>query len=203
MMSRATFAAAWDYVTRGFSVIPFCKDRKAPALEAGEIHTYRKAPASVPRLRQWFVEQGYNVGVITGARWGLLVMDVDGKEGLRSLRGRANPPTPRVITRRGYHSWLRYTGPPLKTSIKALPGVDLLADGHQVLAPPSVHPDGAVYAWQDQLSLADVDLAPAPAWVLELLEPLATRQPAPDIPCYPSLIYPRLFRPLPPAPRRT
>jgi hypothetical protein len=136
------FAAAVDYAVRGFSVIPFDRGNKAPALAAGEIHIYRERPAPAPLLRQWFVEQGYNVGVITGARWHLLVLDVDGQEGRHSLRGRENPPTPRVITRHGYHCWYRYDGPPVGTRIKALPGVDLLADGHQVLAPPSLHLDG-------------------------------------------------------------
>jgi hypothetical protein len=173
MMSSATFAAARDYVARGFSVIPFCKDHKVPALEAGEIHSYQKAPASVPRLRQWFIVEGHNIGIVTGSRWHLLVLDVDGKQGLRSIRGRESPPTPRVRTHRGFHAWYYYDGPPRATRLQALPGVDILVEAWQVLAPPSTHPDGGVYAWQEQLSLADVALAPVPAWILDLLHTTA------------------------------
>jgi putative DNA primase/helicase len=162
-MVNATLAAALDYAGHGFSVIPFQRVRKAPALRRGEIARYRAQAAPVRRLRRWFAGDRHNVGLVTGARWRLLVLDVDGEEGLRSMRGLPNPPTPRVLTRRGYHAWFRYDGPPRATRIKALPGLDILVDNWQVLAPPSVHPNGTAYAWQEMLTLTDLSLALTPA----------------------------------------
>jgi hypothetical protein len=141
---NATLAAALDYAAHGFSVIPFQRARKVPALRGGEISRFRAQAAPVRLLRRWFAGDRHNVGLITGSRWRLLVLDVDGEEGLRSVRGLPNPPTPRVRTHRGYQAWFRHDGPPVPTRLKALPGVDLLAEAWQVLAPPSRHPAGSV-----------------------------------------------------------
>jgi Bifunctional DNA primase/polymerase, N-terminal len=124
------------------------------------------------------------LGIITGSRWRLLVLDVDGKQGRRSIHGRESPPTPCVRTHRGFHAWYYYAGPPRATRLQALPGVDILVDGWQIVAPPSMHPNGTAYAWQEPLSLADVALAPAPAWILDLLRPPPTDAPtaAPAVP---------------------
>jgi Bifunctional DNA primase/polymerase, N-terminal len=169
-MTSAALAAAMDYIARGYSVIPFYKGGKVPALAPGEIQTYRARAAHMRRVRQWFSDDGYNVGVITGYNWHLLVLDVDGDEGTQSMRGIPNPPTPRVLTPRGYHAWFHYDGPPTRTRIKALPGIGILADNWQVLAPPSVHPNGTAYGWQEMLSLSEMPLAPVPSWLLDLLQ---------------------------------
>jgi hypothetical protein len=176
-MVNATLAAALEYAAHGFSVIPFQRARKAPALRGGEIHRFRAQAAPVRRLRRWFAGDRHNVGLLTGSPWRLLVLDVDGEVGLRSVRGLPNPPTPRVLTRRGYHAWFRYDGPPRATRIKALPGIDILVDNWQVLAPPSVHPNGTAYAWQDMLTLTDLLLAPTPAWILDLVQTSAAAAP--------------------------
>jgi hypothetical protein len=130
---------------------------------------FRAQAAPIRLLHRWFAGDWHNVGLITGSRWRLLVLDVDGEEGLRSVPGLPNQPTPRVRTHLGYQAWFRHDGPPVPTRLKALPGVDLLADGWQVLAPPSRHPAGSVYAFADGLAFPDLDLAGVPAWVLELL----------------------------------
>jgi hypothetical protein len=61
-MTSAALAAAMDYIGRGYSVIPFCKERKAPALAQGEIQTYRARAAHERRIRQWFVGDNLNIG---------------------------------------------------------------------------------------------------------------------------------------------
>ena len=68
----------------------------------------------------------------------------------------------------------------LPTRTKALPGVDLLCEKWQILAPPSLHPQGSVYHWHDLLTLSDTELAAPPAWVLELLRTPSPSQPLPS-----------------------
>jgi hypothetical protein len=161
----------------GMSVIPFHRNKK-PALRKGEIRPYRKCAATVAQLKDWFADGCYNVGIITGAVSQRIVVDIDPRHsGDQSIKGLPMPPTPNVLTHDGYHAHFRHDGG-LKTKIGALPGVDLLCESWQVMIPPSLHPSGTTYAWHDMLGLTDVDFAPPPAWVLDLLRAPTTSQTA-------------------------
>lgn len=100
------------------------------------------------------------------------IVDVDGDDGRQSVKGLAMPPTPMVESGNGYHAYF-VTDQPIATSLAArrdlMPGVDILALNHQVMAPPSQHPNGHRYHFHELLSLADLDLAPLPHWVRDLV----------------------------------
>lgn len=89
---------------------------------------------------------GANLSVLTGwqptARWSLAVVDGDSEAALEWMRT-SLPPTPlRVRTRRGEHWYYRCTGPVRPRNFRhAVPPLDMevLGDGRQVVAPPSVH----------------------------------------------------------------
>jgi hypothetical protein len=161
----------------GLSVIPFHRNKK-PALRKGEIQAFRQRAATVAQLKSWFTDDDrYNVGIITGAVSQRIVIDVDPRNGGdQSTKGLPMPPTPNVITGDGHHVHFRHEGG-LKTRKGALPGVDLLCESSQVMIPPSLHPSGTRYAWHDLLRVIEVDFAPPPAWVLDLL-----RTPEPTTP---------------------
>ncbi len=60
----------------------------------------------------------------------------------------------------GVHLLYRHPGEPIKSRAHSLgPGLDVKADGGQIVAPPSLHPSGRRYAW-----LGDVWQAPLPLW---------------------------------------
>jgi hypothetical protein len=167
-MRETMLPAAMKARAMGMSVIPFDRTKK-PALRRGEIRQYRQRAATVPQLKAWFADDRYNVGVITGAASKILVIDVDPRNGGdQSIKGLPMPPSPNVITGDGHHVVLRHDGG-LPTKIGALPGVDLLCESWQVMIPPSLHPNGRRYAWHDLLRPTDVDFAPPPAWVIDLL----------------------------------
>jgi hypothetical protein len=142
---------ALRYRAHAFSPIPFLNGRKKPALKKGVIARYRKTPASSAQLREWFEQTDHQVGFITGAYPYPLVLDIDGDEGRQSIKGLSMPPTPMVETSDGFHAYFR-TKTPIQTRIKALPGVDILGLNWQVLAPPSLHPNGHRYHFHDLLS---------------------------------------------------
>ena len=128
---------------------------------------------TVDELRRHFDERpDANVGIRTGDR--LAVLDIDpravGDENLAELEDTYGglPKTPTVHTGGGgQHYYLRAPAGALASRTIA-PGVELKADGRQVVAPPSVHPDGRLYAWDPRRPYEPGAIAPAPRWVLEL-----------------------------------
>lgn len=117
-----------------------------------------------------------NIGVPTGPASGWLVVDLDGAEGLaawaalEALHGQA--PTLTSITGRGRH--LVYAWPPgcefANSAGRLGPHVDTRGIGGYIVAPPSSHPTGATYRW-DQTG-GNAPQTPPP-WLLEALEPPA------------------------------
>jgi hypothetical protein len=51
-----------------------------------------------------------------------------------------------------------------------VPGIDIRGDGGFIVVPPSLHASGRRYAWDLSAHPDDVPLAPAPAWLLALLQ---------------------------------
>lgn len=172
MEDRSTISSATQYLSRGWSVIPIQPGDKRPALGSWEQYQHRRATES--EARRWWAERAYNVAVVTGQISGLIVLDVDGPKGREALAGLALPPTPTVMTGKGWHYYFAYPqGARVGNAVGLLPGVDVRGDGGYVVAPPSIHPSGRRYEWADGLSPEDVPLADCPAWLLERLRPAA------------------------------
>ena len=119
-----------------------------------------------------------NVGVRTGAgiragAW-LAVIDIDprtgGADSLAEIEARHGslPATPTVLTGgddSGEHRY--FLAPPRPLASRTLaPGLELKADGRQVVAPPSLHPDsGRAYRWAGG-RFDSRAIAPLPRWLL-------------------------------------
>jgi P4 family phage/plasmid primase-like protien len=140
----------------------------------------REASTDHEQISQWWTGQPTaNIGVRTGNVSGLVVLDVDGEEGQRTLTTwQAQygdlPETPRQSTGRGFHYFFRHSGPHVRIpSRRIADGLDVKADSGCVVGPGSIHANGARYAWLEGFSLDDVELAEMPDWLLDL----ATRRP--------------------------
>src|SRR5437867_2367553 len=73
--------AAIDYAGRGWPVLPL--RGKIPATPHGS----KDATTETAVIQKWFgMWPNANVGIATGSKSGLLVLDVDGSEGEKSLR---------------------------------------------------------------------------------------------------------------------
>lgn len=112
-----------------------------------------------------------NIAVITGASR-LVVIDLDGPEGGRSwgaLTARHGTPRTRTArTGRGWHLYFAAGDGHVPNSAGSIaPGVDVRGTcPAYVVAPPSVHPSGSVYAWVDARPPA-----PLPDWLRALAAP--------------------------------
>lgn len=162
--------AALRYAQIGWAVLP-CQPRgKRPLTKNG----VKDAITDPEVIRRWWRRwPSANVGIATGAS-GLVVIDLDGDEGLRSwqtLRAELGLPAdiPQVATAKGCHLYFGTNGTPIRPRVRNLPGVDVRAGDSYVIAPPSVHPSGRRYEWADFLSPWDVPLPPLPHSLAERL----------------------------------
>ena len=138
---------------------------------------FHDATTDAARIDGWWKQiPELNVGFPTGEPSGLFVVDVDGDDGRHSLAELEEkhgllPPTISVITGRdgrGEHLYFQLGKHSVRNSAGLVgPGIDVRGIGGYVVAPPSVHPSGRVYAW----SVDSPDTyAPAPDWLLSLIE---------------------------------
>jgi hypothetical protein len=164
-------SAALDYAAHGFMVFPCLPRSKHPAFPGG----FKNGTTNPATIRRWWLARpDYNIGIRTGIASSLWVLDVDGHDGATSLRRIETtygplPDTLISVTREGCHFWFCYTGPIPSSVGRIGPGLDVRGDGGYVLAPPSIHPDGLRYRWNNNRPLAV-----APDWLVVL-----TRKPVP------------------------
>ncbi len=161
-------AAALGYAERGWPVLPVAG--KAPVLRDWP----RNATTDSTTIRSWWqARPTSNVGIVTGPRSGLAVLDVDPRAGgcqsLGELEARVGvlPGTVTSLTGGGgVHLLYRYPDRKITSRANALgPGLDVKGHGGMVVVAPSLHPgSGRAYRW-----LGDCWQDALPAWPAVLL----------------------------------
>ncbi len=170
MTTSTTEQAALDYLARGWSVIPIRAKAKRPAVPW---KAYQNKCATEETVHAWFRRTpDYNVGIVTGALSGLIVLDIDPRHGgnasLRKLEREhgALPDTLESITGGGgRHVYFSHPGGEVRNRVGIVPGIDLRGDGGCIVAPPSVHPSGKPYRWVRGRGPGQVKLARLPDWL--------------------------------------
>jgi len=166
--------AALGYAELGLPVFPVfnavngvctCSDGvacKRPAKHPRVSDWAAAATTDATMIRAWWARNPHsNIAIVTGARSGVVVIDVDGPRGLESIeRLGALPITPMSLTASGYHLLRAHPGTPVKTEANVLPGIDVRGDGGYIIAPPSVHVSGWRYAWAPGRRVGAIELAP-------------------------------------------
>ena len=163
-------AHALKYAAAGFSVFPLTPRMKIPL--AGS-NGFKDATTDTNQITRWWSEHpDANIGLATGMRSGVWVIDVDlknGKDGAESLKAyaelHADSPsrTQRVHTPSGgWHLYIKYdTANPVRSRADVLTGVDIRGDGGYVVLPPSVTEQGE-YTWSPDES--SIEIADATSW---------------------------------------
>lgn len=158
----------------GFSLLPIARPRKEPL---GKWKAFQTARASEAEVRSWAAKNA-NIGIATGAVSGAIVLDLDDSEAIAEAERRGLPLTVSAKTPRGHHLYFAHPGFTLGNRARVLPGWDIRGDGGFVVAPGSYFvpteeeiADGKIegaYEWENPPGL--FDLAPIPAWLLQLLD---------------------------------
>lgn len=175
-LSKLGQAAVW-YCENGFAVVPLKPKSKQPATVHG-LNDWFDNPDSARDV--WQRHPDFNIGIVCGApSHGLLVLDFDideerEKDGYATLSAweRAQgelPETAIAITGSGgMHYLYRTNRNTIRPSANAELGVDVRCDGSYIVAPPSVHPNGNTYEWQDHPE--DTPIATANGAVYDFLD---------------------------------
>ena len=143
----------------GLRVHPLHDAGKPNAKEPRLAEWQLKATNDVKQIEKWWEQwPDANIGIATGGD-GVDVLDLDSAEAIALLLDKAleRQTTPLAKSSKGYHVYFRAGG--LKNGVNvlkngnnifpAVKGVDLRGDRGYIVAPPSIHPSGAIYQWQD------------------------------------------------------
>lgn len=164
-----TLQSALECAKRGWRVFPVVPKRKSPLVKDWQ----SRATTDPKTIKRWWDKfPDANLGVLTGRSSGIIVLDVDPRNGgiqswkdLESQVGQVD--TFKVKT--GAHGTHNYFtdlgGEELRSTSNLLPGIDLKTAGGFVVGPGSVHENGQPY----QLILPVVDPAPMSDELLQLV----------------------------------
>jgi hypothetical protein len=154
-----------------------CGEIKCPSIGKHPRLSYSAASVDPTVLQSWFgSSMDANLGLLTGAASGIVVLDVDprhgGDDALRSLTGKHGdlPETWRFLTG-GAGEHIVFSAPAgvaVPNSAGLLgEGLDVRGERGLIVGPGSVHASGRRYEISVDHHPADVDLAAVPAWLLE------------------------------------
>lgn len=161
MTDSPMLRAALAYAETGWAVFPVhsvkqgrCSCGKPRCSDAGKHprtkHGVLEASTNPEQLTEWWGRwPNANVGIATGTVSGLVIVDVDPRNGGdQTIASLHLPPTRTVLTGGGGKHFYFELGAALPGG-KLGTGVDLKADGGYVVAPPSSHVSGGTYEWAE------------------------------------------------------
>jgi len=189
MTTKNCVDSAKGYAARGWHVFPVPPGKKQ-SYKSAEHSRGRKWGATLDAqeiAQDWIQWPNANVGIVTGPKSGLLVIEadteaghgVDGVSNLAALFEKHGPLPETIEALSPSGSWHIYFKWPeerdTRNSVgKVAPGVDVRGNGGMVLAPPSVKTGQDLpYRWKNQPGR--FDLAECPEWLLDLCEKLSER----------------------------
>lgn len=176
-----------SYIKKGWHVFPvhtvsdagLCSCGKPDCTKAGKHPTgawssmASKDPDTVKQWWNYTQQTVWNVGIATGKKSGITVIDIDpghgGMEAWQKICATYNiPDTYTVRTGSGgYHFYFKYNAA-VKTATNTFgPGIDTRNDGGYVVAPPSRHKSGGSY----ELTEGTTDLADFPPELITMDSP--------------------------------
>ena len=152
--------AALSYADREWAVLPLhglregnCTCGKSHCHSPGKhpltANGVKDATSDAEQIRAWWDHWPFaNIGIATGDRSGLVVLDIDGEDGEIALQSLGIAGNPHVSnTGRGRHLFFAHSGIPIRNRTALAPKLDVRGDNGYVVAPPSRHVSGATYQW--------------------------------------------------------
>ena len=158
-----------EYYMNDLPVIPVDPNTRRPTLK--KWGQFQHVLPTLEHINEW--KQAEGVALITGHLSGIVILDVDcknGKDGFKHLKDKQLPITPVVKTQSGgYHYYFKHPGNDLKVKTASdllgkNTGIDIRGDGGY-----AVIPNTPGYEFVSGLSFDDVELAELPSWLSDLV----------------------------------
>jgi hypothetical protein len=180
-MTNNPHQAALGYAHKGWRVVPIIPNQKRPAINQWQ----HQATTDPTTIDQWWEGKhtGCGVGIATGQASGIWVLDIDDRDALHDLEQEHGelPATLTSITGSGgehqIYLWPDDGRTITNSASGFIQGIDVRGEGGQIVAPPTTHPNGNPYEWDEQCT----DIAAAPEWLLDLVCHKDTPQPTVDV----------------------
>ena len=161
--------AALSYAARGWRVLPAQPRGKNPGALLGKDWQSKATTDRAVIERWWERWPEANVAILLGADLAVLDLDRGAEQRVRELLGALAPPTPTVKSGSGWHLYFKPPPDgvaPVRFGQPGDPDLELRGGNQIVIAPPSVHPSGATYAWLRERAPHAVRLAGLPGRLL-------------------------------------
>ena len=157
--------SALEYAKMGFGVFPLYPKGKNPLTQ----HGYLDATTDEKQIIAWWMRwPDANIGIAIGDKFVVIDLDVEEDRGINGYHTlmeweRENGKLPETVMsitgRNGYH-YIYRTERPYKNAVGIREGVDIRGEGGYIVAPPSIHPNGRRYEWEqapDEYQIAQAD----------------------------------------------
>jgi putative DNA primase/helicase len=154
MTAPDMLSAALELAASGCPVFPCNPANKRPLVSGG----FKSASCNPKMVAAWWHEwPDAMIGTPTGRASGVFVLDVDDPVAFAAACPDL-PPTRRVKTGKGYHLHFRDEGGKVRNAQRSssgwpfseLQGAEVRGEGGYVILPPSRHPLGSRYEWEDR-----------------------------------------------------
>lgn len=176
--------AALAYASWGWHVLPVVPNGKVPATR----HGVHDSTTDEAKIKHWWAENpDFNVGVATGEKSGIVVFDIDPRNGgdtsweqFQAEHG-AVPDTAQAMTAGGGEHYIARLTQTIR-SCKVRDGIDFLADGRYFLAYPSTI-ENRRYEWEASSDPFD-GIAPMivpDAWIMAMSQQKKTASSTGDL----------------------
>jgi len=146
-----------------------------PGKHPRTLHGFKDSSNVAEQIKEWWEEwPDANIGVPTGSASGLLVIDIDPRNGgdesweaLLAMYGRPPETAEQLSGGGGRHIFFRDPGVAVPKELAQ--GIDVKSSGGYIIVAPSIHLSGRLYAW-DGIAGKDalLEVAPVPEWLLSL-----------------------------------
>src|SRR5699024_442556 len=157
-----------------WSIFPIYYKAKNPITQNG----FHGATNNIEQIKRWWnLYPNANIGLPTGMINDIIVIDIDPRNNGNYSFDRLideHKPLPHTVEcltgGNGNHYYFKYDKRINKSTIQGYDGIDIQGDGKYVVLPPSTHPNGNKYHWEESSKPVINEIANIPSWFIKLFE---------------------------------